>query len=442
MENEARRKAAAFGSTPLVVAVLPPSANLELIARLVAAGEDVNCGRNSDGATPLCLAALAGKNAAIDRLIEAGADVCQSRDDGKSPLHVAAQAGRTGAITRLLSAGADVNQRDRSGETVLHCAAREDREVLIGLLIEAGAEVDATSKSEATALRVAASFGCVGAVRRLLLARADVSKTNRAKESPLHIAARKGHAALAVELISAGADVDQDDKNRATPLFVSAQEGQEKLIEQLLEAGADVDKADRWGCTPLHAAAERGHGGVIDKLIAAGAQTTLRTTSGMAKTSGAKRGARPLPAVASEVSTNECPAVGKRTGLRVDSSSSSGSLTWTKSTRATRVTMFCSTVTRGKIIEGHHDATGGLLAWEVAEQAGHMELLDRLRNRQVLAEEERVADASGAAGVQRLRRTRAKRLKAEAKKRHAIEVEERRQERDTLPIAIKETTPA
>ena len=92
-----------------------------------AAGTDPNQANNSDGATPLDVAACIGHAAVVAQLLAApGTDPNQARDDGTTPLYIAAYKGHAEVIALLLAAtGTDPNQANNNGTTPLYIAAQE-----------------------------------------------------------------------------------------------------------------------------------------------------------------------------------------------------------------------------------------------------------------------------------------------------------------------------
>jgi len=76
------------------------------VARLIAAGADVNKPRGLDERTPLYAAAERGRLDVVQMLITAGADVCKARNfDGATPLSVATQKGHLAVVALLTAAG-------------------------------------------------------------------------------------------------------------------------------------------------------------------------------------------------------------------------------------------------------------------------------------------------------------------------------------------------
>src|SRR5690606_41466478 len=62
-------------------------------------------------------AMMRGNTAALERLLEQGADVNEPQADGATALHWAAYRDDLNAVRRLLDAGADVNVANRAGTT-------------------------------------------------------------------------------------------------------------------------------------------------------------------------------------------------------------------------------------------------------------------------------------------------------------------------------------
>ena len=125
--------------------------NVDAIARLVAAGADVNA-RDAKGNTPLKYACAEPSLAALCKLIELGADVKLGDDRGFTPLHCIAGHGfYTEALAMaeaLLVRGADVNARSREfGFVPLHEATGAE---MIRLLVARGADVTVRSNSNQT----------------------------------------------------------------------------------------------------------------------------------------------------------------------------------------------------------------------------------------------------------------------------------------------------
>lgn len=71
--------------------------------------------RMNDGLTPLHVATLFGRQAAVELLLSEGADVSLTEDEGNTSLHMAAFLGHTSIVRDLITAGADPVKRNNLG---------------------------------------------------------------------------------------------------------------------------------------------------------------------------------------------------------------------------------------------------------------------------------------------------------------------------------------
>ena len=81
-----------------------------------------------------------GDTAAVQVLIEAGADVNAEDNYGQTALIVATALGHTDAVRALIEAGADVNARSKQGATALMVAQGAGQNEVVGILKKAGAK--------------------------------------------------------------------------------------------------------------------------------------------------------------------------------------------------------------------------------------------------------------------------------------------------------------
>ena len=201
-----------------------------VVARLIAAGVDVDRGNRNDGpllaacrtgrydlvvllttaganvnildGLPLQVAAKIGHVGILDRLLAHGADV-HAQDD--RAVQIAASHGHVEAITRLLAAGADLN----AGHGAVRAAAVSDEAVdkvaIVRLLVDAGGKL--STMNDTTLAVVAGVVGSLPLVDLLLKAGATV----RAKNEALVDACRNRRIAIIERLLDAGASVTRID---------------------------------------------------------------------------------------------------------------------------------------------------------------------------------------------------------------------------------------
>jgi ankyrin repeat protein len=142
--------------------------------------------------------------AAIDRdpsLLEA------HNTDGWTPLHLAAFFGHTDLANAVLDRGAQIDSRSTNAmrNTPLHAAAAGARPDLVTLLLKRDANPNATQEGGWTALHSAAQAGNRAMVETLIANGADVNARAENQQGPLDLALMRGHQAIAALLEELGA---------------------------------------------------------------------------------------------------------------------------------------------------------------------------------------------------------------------------------------------
>lgn len=105
---------------------------------------------------PLVAAAACGFDDVVAVLLAAGADV-SAVEEGKSALERAVGAGRDAVVEKLLEAGAPASATDESGSTPLHLAAAKGFDRIALLLLERGADPNAGNARDETPRYLAAA---------------------------------------------------------------------------------------------------------------------------------------------------------------------------------------------------------------------------------------------------------------------------------------------
>jgi len=128
------------GCTPLLLAAA--NGHKDIVELLVAKKADINAKENFDGCGPLHVAAVKGHKDVVEALLRSKADVDAKNTMGGTPLHMAAMAGKKGVAQLLLASKAKVNAKDKSGDTPLHYAALGGYKDVAELLLASGAEIN------------------------------------------------------------------------------------------------------------------------------------------------------------------------------------------------------------------------------------------------------------------------------------------------------------
>ncbi len=256
----------------------------EYVRLLLEAGVDPNID-DTQGMSPLALAARKEQPEFVKWLIDAGADINAVGDMEYTALHRAVHANSSDSLKILIAAGADVNVTNNFGKTPLHLATEENNGTAVKLLIDAGADVNAGDEHTTTPLYYAEN----DYIRTLLI---SAGATDFYNYAPIY----KG--LFWKQITNAAADYIENgifyifpvwfppaaigffiwllykklpkrarQKVLDNQLFLAIQEGDEQLARELLTAGARTTVKDKQGRTALLVAALKGQSSVLELLL-------------------------------------------------------------------------------------------------------------------------------------------------------------------------------
>jgi ankyrin repeat protein len=258
---------------------------------------------DSDGSTPMHVAAGLGRNEIIDFLLASGAILDVSDNWQRTPLFSAVINHRISTVQLLLEKGAEVNHNDEDHCTPLMWTAKVNGQNLTKALLEKGAERLATDKLGNTAIHHAAGKGHLVVTEMLYLQREDLNAKNKLGETPLHLACRNNRERVVRALLRIGVDTDvwttppglPEDKIvggsetlrveeahpalllACTPLHYACAFGHYAPATLLLDHGALVNANQENGKSPLMLAVESGHTGLVSFLVESGANVNTAT---------------------------------------------------------------------------------------------------------------------------------------------------------------------
>ncbi|HEX8834167.1 MAG TPA: ankyrin repeat domain-containing protein, partial [Abditibacteriaceae bacterium] len=254
-----------------------------------------------NGITALHCAAY-GRVAAVQWLLQKGADPNAKDSRGLTPLHVAVSydSTKTEIVAALINSGADVNAITNEGYRPLHQAVGARNKAVAQLLLKHGAKDDSTPlfdaiahgdltrveellKTDPTMVRDTALPASVKNRKHVFLSGPGIDNI-----SPLHAAVFWGDTAIVARLIEGKAPLEVNDRNGETPLHEAVNLNELAIAKLLLDRGAQVNaRAYRrsfhryieGGFTPLHFAVIKKDVKMVTLLIECGGNINARTTS-------------------------------------------------------------------------------------------------------------------------------------------------------------------
>ncbi|KAK8371859.1 hypothetical protein O3P69_011830 [Scylla paramamosain] len=237
--------------------------------------------------TPVHAASYHGHVEVLEQLAGAGWPLTARDSDGNTPLHLAAAGGSVTCQEWLEQRGGDPRVLNKAGhtprDTELVTAVAEGDEARVRSSLAMGAHSEITVPTVAGMSRslvcVAASKGHHRLLRCLLQAGLSIEGGGTTDRTPLMAAAGNGHTQTVKALLALGANPLATDSRGRTALHYAAARGQQQCVAALTPVTPPTP-AHLEAVTPVHAASYRGHVEVLEQLAGAGWPLTARDSDG------------------------------------------------------------------------------------------------------------------------------------------------------------------
>ena len=264
------------GRTPLHIAAFS-SRNVECVQYFIDRGCDLNHQDIVNKGTPLLAAVSSGALASIKVLLKHGADPLLQLDDGCNALQLAIKKGRRSIITELLShpsVSELVTACNNEGLNALHYAITNNLTDLAQDIVEKKQVCCCTKTKENNNILHLAAAGGNPRMMSLFLSLPEsfnlVNELNNCGGTPLHVAAGHGHLKCVELLLDKGAMIHRCHAGFSPFMFACAK-GFSCVAKVLLEAHPfQLNWTNDDGNSALHVASKCGHPGVVRMLLDAG----------------------------------------------------------------------------------------------------------------------------------------------------------------------------
>ena len=238
---------------------------------------------NSQGYTPLMVAAATDQEQVVGELIARGASMEISGPSGDTAFHLACKHAGVATVSRFLNYPRLLDIRDSEGRTPLMSSIQSSRTDTVKSLLKVLDNLEAFDTDGKTAVHYAAISGITEIVRLLIEDHgANINKTTKLGWTPLHYAAHSWHPRIVELLATSGANckavTSKEDGARTAIHLVLLRPGRTRCISRLIAHGLCIEQPDGAGNTPLHWAAQYGEPDSVKWLISKKANLESRTS--------------------------------------------------------------------------------------------------------------------------------------------------------------------
>jgi ankyrin repeat protein len=247
---------------------------------LLHAGANINMKCGPHGETALHLALRTNQDAVVQLLMSRKPDLSIADSDGLTPLELAAFLGYENGIRIILKNGAYSSGIGESGLSLLYQAAKQEHMQAMRALLEGGVDSSWKNDRGEAPLDVTVQHKSVEGVRMLLEHGADPGIKDSYNSTPLHYAMHSGFLEGIKILLEHGANLGIKDNAGDTPLHCAAHSSFLEGIRILLEHGADPGIKNHYGHTPLHCAMQSSFLEGIRILLEHGADPEIKDNTG------------------------------------------------------------------------------------------------------------------------------------------------------------------
>ena len=262
------------GRTPLQIAAFS-SRNVECVQYFIDRGCDVNH-QDFNEYTPLTAAVCSGALASVKLLLKNGANPLLRIKNGGNALQFAIEKNRRSIIKELLALPCDVTTElitacNDEGMNALHYAIINNHlEVAQEIIMKKKVCCCHKTNDEYNIVHLAAEIGNVQ-IMSLVLSQPEsfnlINEGNHLGGTPLHLAAGKGHLKCVEMLLDKGAMIHRCHCG-FSPFLYACSQGFSEVAKTLLEAHPfQLNWLDDSGDSALHVAAKGGHAAVVKMLL-------------------------------------------------------------------------------------------------------------------------------------------------------------------------------